>query len=206
VTDGWDRAITDSNAANDTLTIYPPAPANPTNGATLYIVKDVVYPVNFFDPTTQQVDVGKLAGVTLSPQAGTNINDVFNNGGSSTGTSDRISAIGGNVSTIATNLGTPTDFGSGATVAANIKDASGMMAFGTCDAMSTTTTCRNASLTQADNYWTNWTMIIVAGQPARCIRSFIASTDQLGWPQALPSTAASQKFVLLAAPECRNAP
>lgn len=204
VTDGWDRAIVGSNAAGDYLTIYPDAPAAPTNGATLYITKDLIYPVNFFDPASTGVTVTKVGATpgtatALSDQAGANFADVFNNGGSASGTNARIGAIATAV--------TPVDLGSGATsLSQNIQDAGGMVSHGTCSAGSSTTTCIDSALTQADNYWNNWTRIEVEGMPARCVRGFLASTDALSWPQALPATAANVKYRLFNDPSCRNTP
>ena len=202
--DGWSRAIVSSAMSDNSVTIYPDAPAAPTNGTTLYVTLDVIYPVNFFDPTASTVIVGAFGatagGATaITNVAGSNIAAVFDNGGAGVSANARIGTIADNVTGV--DL-----LGGGTTLAANIRDASGMLAYGLCSGGSTKSTCINASLTQADNFWSNWTMIVVQGQPPRCVRSFTASTDALGWPQDLPNTAASQKFILLAAPECRSPP
>lgn len=134
-------------------------------------------------------------------------NQYKNGGAVSTITNNNISSYLSTIQGYTSVIGTPVDLGTGATIVANIHDSNGMLAFGTCTSGSTTT-CANAVLTQGNNFWNGWQMITFPGTPlpARCIRGFNASTDTLSWPEALPSTASGQKFVLLSAPECRNAP
>jgi hypothetical protein len=102
VTDGWDRAIVSSNAASDYLSIYPDAPAAPTDQAVLRVTRDVVYPINFFDPATTGVTVTKMGasvgGATaLTNNAGANFGSTFDQAGTPvSGTSHFISNIGAN--------------------------------------------------------------------------------------------------------------
>jgi hypothetical protein len=94
-----------------------------------------------------------------------------------------------------------------ADVATELATGAGMLlAFGTCDGDSTTTTCEDAALTQADGFWSNWAAIVVSGHPARCVRGFVSASDRLTWTPALTSSAASVSYRLLAAPECRSFP
>lgn len=109
VTDGWDRAIIGSNAAGDYLSIYPDAPAAPTNGATLYITKDVVYPIDFFNPTTTPVWVNKFGATAggasaITDTGGANLATFANNGGGAVGTNAQMGTIATNLTTAIADL------------------------------------------------------------------------------------------------------
>ncbi len=191
-TDGWDRAIVSSNAAGDYLTIYPDAPAAPSNGATLYIVRDVIYPVNFFDPATQQVDVGKMNGTAISAQGGINFNDFVNNGGSAVGTNARL----GNLATNAQNA---------AADAAAVK-LGYVLATGSSDS-GTLVTMVDAALVQADtNYWGHDVGIVftsgnIAGESA-CVTAFDPATDKITFTPPVSQTVTSQNYMLIPAQGC----
>jgi hypothetical protein len=192
-TDGWDRAIINSNAASDYLTIYPDAPAAPTDQAVLYITRDVIYPANLFNPATQTVVVGGMgatvAGSTaFTDNSGANAKAFFDNGGASIDSNSRLGTIGTNVANIAT------------------AENAYVLKAGTCSIASATTNCIDAALTQADGYWSNWSAIVVTGFPPRCVRGFSNSTHTLSWPEALPSSTANVTYQLIAAPQCRTYP
>lgn len=192
VTDGWDRAIVGSNAAGDYLTIYPDAPAAPTNLAVLYIMRDVIYPVNFFDPATQQVDVGKMNGTAITAQAGVNFNDVFNNGNASSGSSARVGTVGTNTTNAAAD-------------AATIKSAI-VLAVGVADS-GTLVTMVDAALTQADtNYWGHDVAIVftsgnIAGEVA-CVTAFDAAADKITFTPPVSQAVGIQSYVLVPGPGC----
>jgi hypothetical protein len=139
-----------------------------------------------------------------SDKMSSNLNTTFDNGNAVF--SGTISAISAAAIGAFTNIGTPLNTASGATIAANTADLFGAAHVGVCDSMSTTTTCNNSSLTEADDFWNGWTAIIVAGEPPRCVRLFKNSTHRLTFSPALPSTAASKLFVLRAEPSCRIPP
>jgi hypothetical protein len=140
----------------------------------------------------------------ISDKTGLNLNALFDNGGIAfVGT---IATFYNAATGTFTNLGTPVNMGSGASIAANLQDAIGIVKYGQCDVSSTTTVCNYAGLTEPDGFWNNWTAIEILGQPPRCVREFAQASHRLSWPNPSPSTAASQYFVLRAAPECRSAP
>ncbi len=79
-----------------------------------------------------------------------------------------------------------------------------VVASGTCSS-GTSQTCVDAARTEADNYWVNYTAIIISGQ-ARCITGFTNSTHTLSWaPSPLVSGSASGLvYTLIADANCPN--
>jgi hypothetical protein len=79
---------------------------------------------------------------------------------------------------------------------------------GSCDS-GTTTTCVDALLTQSDDAWNNFYALEVqfSGQTeVRCIRDFVASSDQLKVNPAFSTAITTENYRILISPECRTLP
>ena len=102
---------------------------------------------------------------------------------------------------LGTNIGSPSDLGSGATLADNLADIGAeVLATGTCDSGSTTT-CVDAALTQGDNYWNNSILVMTSGNAvgqARCISDFVASSDTVYVAPAFSGAVSTDTYVILA--------
>jgi len=80
----------------------------------------------------------------------------------------------------------------------------GVLMYAKCGPASSTTTCVSDMLTQPDQYWSEWAMIVVTGEPGRCVHGFVSSSRKLIWTNPLPDTAAGRTFILLPAQECKH--
>lgn len=113
------------------------------------------------------------------------------------------------VDDLTTNLGTPSDLGSGATFAANAVDmeaklADRIVATGTCDSGSTST-CVDATLTQADDYWNGHAISFPAiDDPSTCIFDFTASSDTLEF-WTITTNIGTQAYEIVRDPTCVTA-
>ena len=78
-----------------------------------------------------------------------------------------------------------------------------VLATGTCDSGSTTT-CRDAARTEAENFWRYSAIVFQSGSNdnvGRCVDTFAAATDDLGFVDT-PAAVSTEQYKLIFAPEC----
>jgi hypothetical protein len=145
--------------------------------------------------------------VAISDIAAANLENYFDNS-STLATSPKIQTHYDASISADTKLGTLTNLGSGATVAANLVDliASTRVFTGTADS-GTTATLVDAALVQAQtDYWAKDIAIVftsgsIAGQVV-CVSSFNPGTDTLAFTPPTTAAVGTNTYVLIPAPGC----